>query len=289
MRWKRISALLLSAAALLGITGCQSDSSAASEEASGTAAVSPVTVTAFSVGKADALVLQTENTVTVIDTGNKGDGKTIEKYLSNQGIDLIDTLIITHFDRDHVGGAARLVNRMKIGQIYVPDYKSDKEEYLNFLEKTEEQQCSLTALPVRESVSWQADDAAFTLYAANETFYGKNEENDFSLCLLVQHGSNKLLFTGDAEDARMKEIAALGIGQVDFLKFPYHGNYLPGTEAFLDAVQPKTAVICCSDKENADPSTVKTLEKRGVEAYYTNRGTVTVVSDGSTLQCTQTE
>ena len=42
-----------------------------------------------------------------------------------------------------------------------------------------------------------------------------------------------------------------------------------------------------SEKENADPSTVETLQKRGIETYYTYQGNVTVISDGKTLQCQQ--
>ena len=76
---------------------------------------------------------------------------------------------------------------------------------------------------------------------------------------------------------------ALGIGQVDFLKFPYHGNYLPDTEAFLDSFKPAYTVVCCSKQEDADPSTVETLEKRGIKAYYTKDGNLTLVSDGKTI------
>jgi beta-lactamase superfamily II metal-dependent hydrolase len=104
----------------------------------------------------------------------------------------------------------------------------------------------------------------------------------------VQHGENKLLFAGDAENARMKEIIGLHLGNVDFLKFPYHGNYLSATEDFLDACKPKVSIVCCSAKENADPSTVETLQNRGVETYYMYNGDVTIVSDGKTLSCSQT-
>lgn len=285
---KKAAALLCSILTAAGLIACENSSSQPSDN-HGTVATDPVTVTAFDVGKADAFVVQTAGSVTVIDTGNKGDGKQIEKFLTAQGIGRIDTLIITHFDRDHVGGAARLVNRMEIGEIYVPNYECDAEDYRSFIKKTEEQHLTVNAVPMRDEISWRADDAAFRLYAANETFYGNNEENDFSLALLIQHGTNSFLFAGDAEDARQRELMALGIAPVTFLKFPYHGNYLPCTEEFLDLFQPQVAVVCCSKKEFADPSTVETLEKRGVETYYTNNGTVTIVSDGDTLACEQSD
>ncbi|MCQ2416450.1 MAG: MBL fold metallo-hydrolase [Oscillospiraceae bacterium] len=283
---KKCTSLLVGLCSLFGLTCCQNTVQESKEnktpEVTGT-----VTVTAFDVGKADAMVVQTENNVTVIDTGCKGDGKKIEKFLEAQNIDSIDTLIITHFDKDHVGGAARLLNRMKIGQIYTPNYITDTEEYQNFIDKADEMNLEIHALPLRDMVEWQADDAVFQLYAANAVFYGKDEENDFSLCLYMQHGSQKFLFTGDAEEARQKELMQLNLGTVDFMKYPYHGNYMPCTEQFLDAFQPRIAVVCCSRKEYADGYTVETLEKRGVQALYTNNGTVTVVSDGSSLSVEQ--
>lgn len=285
--FKRIVALAGALAALIVPSGCTGENSSVNPNGKRTETTGNVTLTAFNVGKADALVLQTEHSVTVIDTGNKGDGKEIERFLTNQGIDTIDTLIITHFDKDHVGGAARLVNRMKIGRIYTPDYVSDAEDYINFTEKVYEVGAVLMRMPVRDVKTWKDDDADFTLYAPNETFYGNNEENDFSLCLYVRHGDNTFLFTGDAEDKRQNEILNLGLGKVTFLKFPYHGNYLPVTEKFLDECNPDVTIVCCSKKDYADDHTVETLNKRKIESYYTCDGRVTVVSDGETLTCTQ--
>ena len=288
MSIKKIAALLLSAVSMLTAASCTGEGNSQSET-SEPALSTKLTLTVFNVGKADAMVLQTDNTVTVIDTGNKGDGKPIEEFLTAQGIDTIDALIITHFDKDHVGGATRLVNRMKISNLYVPDYKSDAEDYLSFVQKVREVEMEITQIPMTETVTWSADDTDFTIYAPNETDYGQNEENDFSLGLLAVHGDNKLFFAGDAENARMKEMIDLGIGKVNFLKFPYHGNYLSMTEAFLDAFSPDVTVVCCSEKEYADESTVKTLDERGIETYYMSDGMVTVVSDGKTLTCTQTD
>lgn len=280
---KLISVLCTAAAAVFALSGCKTNSSGGEESRPAEPVSTEFTVTAFNVGKADALVLQTPGSVTVLDTGNKGNGKDIEKFLEAQGITKIDRMIITHYDKDHVGGAARLVNRMEIGEIFVPDYTPQVEEYQSFMEKVSEKGKELTVMKAGSRTEWKSDDAAFQLYAANKTNYGKDEENDFSLCLYVRHGGNTYLFTGDAESARQKEIMALGLGKVTFLKYPYHGNFLPTTEDFLNQTDPKYAVICCSEDEDADPSTVETLSQRGVAAYYTKNGTVSFVSDGASI------
>ena len=282
--------VLLAAVCAIPAAGCASGGS--SQQSSPTepdprAVTGEVKVTAFNVGKADALVVQSQNSVTVIDAGNKGDGKFIDKYLAAQGIDTVDRMIITHFDKDHVGGAARVINKLKVKEVIVPDYTSEIDEYKNFIEKTEETETPVTVLNAGSDYYFEADDIAATIYAPQKTDYGKDEENDFSLALYMLHGENTFLFAGDAENARQQELMDLKLGTVDFLKFPYHGNYMKTTEAFLDAFAPKCKVVCCSEKEYADPSTVETLQKRGIETYYTSNGTVTVVSDGKQLTCTQ--
>ncbi len=284
------TAALFSALTVLTLTGCAGGAAApdSSTVPEAPAVTGNVTVTAFNVGKADALVIQTENSVTVIDAGNKGDGKYIDKFLTNQGIDTVDLLLITHFDKDHVGGASRVINKLNVKQVLVPNYESGIDEYTSFVEKIEETETPVTKLDFGASYDWAPDDITCTVYASERDNYGRDEENDFSLVMYMLHGENSFLFTGDAEEPRQQEIMALGLGKVDFLKFPYHGNYLSTTEQFLDAFDPKYTVVCCSEKEYADPNTVETLENRKIETYYTCDGNVTVVSDGKTLTCSQT-
>lgn len=65
-------------------------------------------VTLFKVGKADAIVVEKGNYTMVIDAGEEEDGEEIITYLENQGKDTVNDLVITHFDKDHVGGATHL-------------------------------------------------------------------------------------------------------------------------------------------------------------------------------------
>lgn len=64
-------------------------------------------VTLLKVGKADAIVVQAQAQTMVIDTGEDDDGAELVSFLKSQGCEKVDTLIITHFDKDHVGGADR--------------------------------------------------------------------------------------------------------------------------------------------------------------------------------------
>lgn len=280
MKQKIRSVFGMLTAALLMLSGCEKKPDAPD-------IIGDFTITALDVGKADAFVLRTASHTVVVDAGNKGDGKDIEKFLASQNISKIDALIITHFDKDHVGGAARLVKRLEIGTVYLPDYRSDSDEYEKFEEKMADAKLTPKICATGSHTDWVYDDVTFSLDAAEKTDYGKNEENDFSLSLYMQHGENTFLFAGDAEEDRQQEIIDYGYGGVTFLKFPYHGKYLPTTEAFLDHFKPQATVVCCSEKEYAQEQTVAAFKKRGISAYYTADGDVTIVSNGKELKITQ--
>ena len=100
---KMITAALLCAALLL--SGC-GQATLVADTASGT----KLEVYCFSAGKADAFLLYTEESAVLIDCGEKGFGKEILAYMEEAGIESLDYLIITHFDKDHVGGAAKVIN-----------------------------------------------------------------------------------------------------------------------------------------------------------------------------------
>lgn len=238
------------------------------------------TSTFLQVGKADSMVLTTENHTIIIDCGEKGDGKEVLQYLEDNDVSKVDYLIITHFDQDHVGGASKVVKGIKIDTILQPSYEKSSSEYDKYCQAMQE--VGITPTNVTQRLNFSLDDVSFTVYPPEKSFYGEDEENDFSLVVKAVHGENQFLFTGDAEEARLNEIMNLGNVQSDFLKVPYHGNYLNNLETFLKKVHPKYAVICCSNKQYADERTLSLLDSLNVETYITcDYGNVTATSDGT--------
>ena len=272
---KRTAAVMISV--VLGMLGLFSCNEKQEQTAAG-----ELKVTFFDVGKADAILLQSENANVVIDCGEKGDGKKIGKLLEENNCDTIDYLIITHFDRDHVGGATKLIRSFNVLNVLTPNYDGTVDEYNKYVGALAEK--NITPIKLTEDISFTLDAIDYTVYAPKKTFYGDNDENDFSLVTKVVHNKNTLLFTGDAMEQRLDEI--MDIGTCTLLKVPYHGRKLDNISDFLSAVKPKCAVVCTSTSEFSG-KIQDVLKKCGAKTYATCfNGDITAVSDGSNITIT---
>ena len=244
--------------------------------------VGELDLTVFDVGKADSMVLTSENSTVIIDCGEKGDGKEIISYLEEKNISSVDYLIITHYDKDHVGGAAKVINNIEVKNVLAPDYEESGDEMDKYNKALSE--AGITPKLLTGDLSFTLNNAEYTVYAPKQSDYGEDNDNDFSLVTKITHGNNVLLFTGDAMEQRLEEI--MDIGDCDFLKVPYHGRSLDNLDDFLSAVTPEKAVVCTSKSEfSAD--TQKELINRNIEYYATCfNGKIEVKSDGNNIDIT---
>lgn len=239
-------------------------------------------VTFLDVGKADAIVLQSESSTVVIDCGEKGDGKKISSILEESGTTVIDYLIITHFDKDHVGGAPKVLKTFDVKNVLTPDYTGNVSEYDKFAETLDGR--GITPMKLKEDISFTLDDVDYTVYAPKKDFYGDGDsaENNFSLVTKAVHHNNTLLFTGDAMEERLDEI--MDIGKCTLLKVPYHGRKLDNLGDFLEATEPKCAVVC-TDSNEFSGKMQDLLKKQKINTYATCfNGEITAVSDGSQIK-----
>jgi beta-lactamase superfamily II metal-dependent hydrolase len=237
-------------------------------------------------GKSDAIVLQSQNHTVIIDCGEKNDGDDVLEYLSENNIESVDYLIITHFDKDHVGGAAKVINGIEIGEIITPDYEGTSSEYEKYIKSAEKN--GLTPLSLTEEISFTLDDVLYEVCPPEKTEYDETD-NDYSIAVSVTHGENKLLFAGDAEEERLEEIEEQLPSKYTFLKVPHHGRYNEGSDEFFEKTSPSFAVITCSEKEMPSDKILAKLEEIGAQVYLTKDGSVSVESDGKTLTINQTK
>ena len=238
----------------------------------------------FNAGKADACLLKTPESTVLIDTGKNKMGKEIVSYLNKHGIHEIDVMFITHFDKDHVGGADKVLEQVKVLQIIEPDYVSDSKQYIQYKEAVDHFGTPVTTL--NQNASFEMDGVVYEIDVANQNYYGEDEENDFSLVIGVKYGNVSFLFAGDAENPRLSELLAEKIGEYDVLKVPHHGREEKMSAAFFDAVKPQYSVITSDEEDLEDVSVVRKLQSYG-EVYLTRYGEILCVTDGNSITVKQ--
>lgn len=248
----------------------------------------PLCVTFFNVGKGDAILIEAGEKTMLIDAGYDDTADTILACLEKKNIDALDYLVITHFDKDHVGGADRIAAAVEVKSVLQPDYESDSVQTAEYLAELQRQ--GLEPERVRETEKLELGDAECTVYPPRRQEY-REKDNDFSLVISLRYGDEGFLFTGDAEKERLFELLEEEELELSHqvLKVPHHGRKEKNSEDFFRAVSPEAAVITCSEEEGADEKVLELLEKTGAEVFLTSEGTVTCRTDGKSLEFSQEE
>lgn len=246
----------------------------------------PFEITFLSIGKADCTVIQVKDKCILIDTGEEENLPEVLAFLQKKGIRKIDTLIFSHFDKDHVGGAAGILQSLTVKNILESPFSSDREEYRKYKAECEKQNIKATVLT--EVYEFTVADYAFTVIPPEKDRYDRKEDNNSSMIVTMKHGGSLFGFFGDAMDERLEEYMASYSDRFDLIKLPYHGNYLEQYPSFLDQTSPAYAVATCSLKNPADEKTLSLLEEKGVDYYLTANGEVSVIGtkDGFTIKQT---
>lgn len=273
-----ILSLGLSITILMG--GCTSSNSDAINE---NASTDNLEIVIFKIGKADSILLSIEDQTVLIDTGEDDDGEEIIDYMKENDMDTIDYMILTHFDKDHVGGADKILNEVETLNVITPNYESDSKDYKEFVTALKEHEIS--PLKLTEILTFKIGATEFTVDPPQKGTY--SGDNEYSLVTSVNHGKNSFLFAGDAEGERLTEMIESKNLEHTVLKVPHHGRYDKKSMTFLTLVHPKYAIITSSDKKREDKEIMDIFKKIGTEVYLTRKGEVHISSDGDSLRINQ--
>ena len=189
--------------------------------------------TLLDVGQGLAAVVQTKGHTLVFDAGPKYsesfDAGTaiVLPFLQQQGIKTIDTLIISHADNDHIGGAKPLMKNIAVNTLLtsMPNHKLAE------------------ALPCLAGQSWQWNQVSFVVLYPTEDDSGS--ENNLSCVLKVSNNAGSVLLTGDIENqAEHKLLLRHGKDlRSTILVAPHHGSKTSSSPVFIDAVQPEVVLF----------------------------------------------
>jgi len=240
----------------------------------------------FDVGHGDAaLVTMPNGRRLLIDTGDvpwKPEAHVIATHLHRYQIGCIDAVLLTHPDRDHVGGLHQLLNEHCIQTIYTSgDNRFDIDE------KSIHQALSAGA---RIEL-----DASVTIWVLSPTpnLINQPNRNDGSLVLLIEHGDIQFLFTGDAEQEAEHQLVTHypGLLSSEVIKVGHHGSKTSSSPSFVEhATREGTqyAIISTGPQTRyglPDEQVVKRWEASGALVHNTSiAGALWLHSDGKSVK-----
>jgi competence protein ComEC len=193
---------------------------------------------AADIGQGNAVIVRTATHTLVYDSGPRYSpesdaGHRVLVPLLRALDDRVDTLMLSHRDSDHTGGAAAVL-QMQPQAILLSSIEDAHE--LQALRKS--QRCVA-------GQRWQWDGVGFEVLHPDAGDYEiVNKSNAMSCVLRISNGARTALLVGDIEQPQEARLVARGaLAPTDLLLVPHHGSKTSSSEAFLDSLQPAVAVV----------------------------------------------
>ena len=251
----------------------------------------PLEVHYIDVGQGSATLIKSGDHAMLIDAGDSDQGTKIQLYLTKQGVENLDYLVLTHPDADHIGGAPVIITKFGIGQLFLSNYEKDNKTTQKVRDAM--QYKGLTASDYQVGDTFALGNASFTILGPAKEYA---DSNNASIVIMVQNGNNRFLFTGDCEAEAEADLIASGADlSADVYLAGHHGSDTASSQAFMDAVSPTYAVISCGEGNSYGHPHAEVLNRfrsMGIQVFRTDeQGSVVAESDGTgiTWNCAPSE
>ena len=204
-------------------------------------AVGQFELLAADVGQGNAVLVRTHGHALLYDAGPRyslesdAGHRVLVPLLQSLHIRL-DTLLISHRDSDHIGGAPALLTMQPQAELLSSIASDDPLQTLRPARRCEAGQ------------QWEWDGVRFSILHPPAADYASVSKANALSCVLRIAGAGSTpqvaLLAGDIESQQEEALLRAGAAvKADLLLVPHHGSKTSSSEAFLDAVQPRLAWV----------------------------------------------
>lgn len=225
-------------------------------------------VTVLNVGHGQCILLQSGNETCLIDCGSDSSRTAALKatqHLRSKGINRLDRVVVTHYDKDHASAVPLLLNSIPTDLLLLPD--ADRQ---NETRKTLLAHYGAQIQFVQSIHTYPFGIGTLTLIPA-PLGYSSNES---SICILFQQDNYDILITGDRDAAGEHLLMQqYPIPQLELLVTGHHGSEDASSMEFLRHCRPEAVIVSTSERYGKDFSESDTLcryEMIGADIYRTD-------------------
>ncbi|WP_461571848.1 DNA internalization-related competence protein ComEC/Rec2 [Sulfuricaulis sp.] len=214
--------------------------------------------TLLDVGQGLAAVVRTQSHTLVFDAGPRfGSFDTgeavVEPYLRSTGVRRIDTLIVSHGDNDHIGGAESVLRAAPVGAVL-----SSVPERLP------------AAQACASGQTWNWDGVEFTMLGPDEERFKRDNDNSCVLQVRTRHGN--ILLPADIEARAERRLIERWGKRLhsEVLVAPHHGSKTSSSPEFIDTVAPRYVLFPVgyrSRYHHPHPVVTQRYADRGIAMY----------------------
>lgn len=169
------------------------------------------------VGQGDALILKSKTEIAAIDVGRRP--ALVSRCMSMLGISHLDLLVLTHFDKDHVGGLAAVVGKVD-RVISGPPENAEDQRLLSDLRSH-----GAEVERGKRGMSGTLGTARWNILWPDTRRSDMQTGNPGSVTLKVNFPGFSSVFLGDlGEDSQRALLTEASIGSIDVVKVAHHGS-----------------------------------------------------------------
>lgn len=240
------------------------------------------------IGQGDAILVRTKNGKNMlIDSGSSKESAKLIDYLQTQGIHLLDVVIATHPDEDHIGAMTEVIRKFKISSFYMPNKTHNTMSFEQMISMLKEKKIEVIQAHAGNTIPFDSDTELLILNPDDRVYV---DNNNYSIVTKLTYKNNSFLFTGDIDAVNEYNLLVDFPDQLDadILKLAHHGSAGSSAPEFIRAVSPVATVASCgygNSYGHPHDEVCARLKALGIPLYRTDeQGSIVFYSDGENIQ-----